>query len=346
MNLSTAISDLLYYHDCVIIPGFGGFVARYSPATIHPTQHLFTAPEKAIVFNKSLNSNDGLLGNHISKKFSVGFSEAMTFIEKEVKQYEIALKAGRRVQIPNIGELYLDVEKNLQFSADRSVNYLLESFGLSEFQSPAIRRTEEFPRVVSMPQAVTAVKKDRKILKKVLIAAAIIPFAITISYLPFHTGLVNKNLSELNPFKFGDDKKSSYTERTHAVKEVKLPEIAFNYSAVVTEPTPQPTEPVKEVVADVVPAPTPAPTSKVVSTLVTSSGSYKFYLIAGCFQSMENAQKFVSELSSKGLAAEIIGQGSNGLYRVACGKFNDRAQAVSFQSEIRKQNTSAWLLAL
>ncbi|MEC8853074.1 MAG: SPOR domain-containing protein, partial [Bacteroidota bacterium] len=30
------ISDLLYLHDCVIIPGFGGFVGNKKSAFIHP----------------------------------------------------------------------------------------------------------------------------------------------------------------------------------------------------------------------------------------------------------------------------------------------------------------------
>ena len=52
------INELLYNHDCVIVPEFGGFVTNYASAKIHPVQHTFTPPSKNIVFNKNLKNND------------------------------------------------------------------------------------------------------------------------------------------------------------------------------------------------------------------------------------------------------------------------------------------------
>ena len=51
MNVEKHIGELLYDHNCVIVPDLGGFVANYAPAKIHPTQHTFTPPTKNIVFN-------------------------------------------------------------------------------------------------------------------------------------------------------------------------------------------------------------------------------------------------------------------------------------------------------
>ncbi|UOQ77221.1 hypothetical protein MUN84_00290 [Hymenobacter sp. 5516J-16] len=37
--LSDHIRTLLRDHDCVIIPDFGGLIADYAPAQIHPVRH-------------------------------------------------------------------------------------------------------------------------------------------------------------------------------------------------------------------------------------------------------------------------------------------------------------------
>ena len=51
MKVEKHISELLYDHDCVIIPELGGFVGNYTPAQIHPVRHTFTPPFKNIIFN-------------------------------------------------------------------------------------------------------------------------------------------------------------------------------------------------------------------------------------------------------------------------------------------------------
>lgn len=50
------ISELLYQYDCVIIPGFGGFIGNYSPALIDPIYHTFHPPYKSLLFNINLKT--------------------------------------------------------------------------------------------------------------------------------------------------------------------------------------------------------------------------------------------------------------------------------------------------
>ena len=44
MKIEEHISELLFEHDCVIVPDFGGFVCNYAPARIDPVKHLFEPP--------------------------------------------------------------------------------------------------------------------------------------------------------------------------------------------------------------------------------------------------------------------------------------------------------------
>ena len=61
------ISELLFLHDCVIIPNFGGFVGNPKSAKLNKITGVLSPPSKQILFNANLKTNDGLLITHISK---------------------------------------------------------------------------------------------------------------------------------------------------------------------------------------------------------------------------------------------------------------------------------------
>ena len=55
MNKSVAhyISELLFLHDCVIVPEFGGFVGNKKSAQLNKTTGTLTPPSKQILFNEN-----------------------------------------------------------------------------------------------------------------------------------------------------------------------------------------------------------------------------------------------------------------------------------------------------
>ena len=61
IELAQHIEVLLLENDCVIVPGFGGFVAHYAPATHVKEENLFLPPTRTIGFNPQLKLNDGVL---------------------------------------------------------------------------------------------------------------------------------------------------------------------------------------------------------------------------------------------------------------------------------------------
>lgn len=140
MDISTFISDLLLEHDCVIIPGFGGFICNYMPAELHPILHTVSPPSKAISFNRNLKSNDGLLINFIAERGNVSFIEATEVVNTWVKSSVSLLKKNEDVLLRKIGKLHHDIESNLLFEPDESTNYLKSSFGLRTLTvAPIIR---------------------------------------------------------------------------------------------------------------------------------------------------------------------------------------------------------------
>lgn len=142
MNLASYINDLLYRYDCVIIPNFGGFITNKIGAKINEESHLFYPPTKQITFNKHLNINDGLLANYIAKVENISFEKASNDIALSVHKWQNEIQKNP-LTISNIGVLTLNDNNQIIFEPNTKVNYLSESFGLSEVESSAVKRYKE-----------------------------------------------------------------------------------------------------------------------------------------------------------------------------------------------------------
>lgn len=134
MGIEHYIADLLSRHNCVIVPGLGGFVANAQAASINPGKHIFYAPSKALAFNKNLVTNDGLLANEISIEKHITYTEALAAITAYATKLSSKLASGEKVVIQGIGTLQKGFEGGILFSQDTNTNYNLHSFGLGEFQ--------------------------------------------------------------------------------------------------------------------------------------------------------------------------------------------------------------------
>lgn len=334
LQISKYISELLFRYDCVIIPGFGGFVANYSPASIHPTQHIFTPPSKNIVFNKSLVNNDGLLANHIATAENIPFSTALEKINVFVEDCRIKLSSAKTVVLENIGTLYLDVEKNIRFEPSNAINYLIESYGLTAFQSAAIKRgTTGFEKTFRDREPIPLKNKKLNI-KKYVALALTAPLVLVMLWIPLKTDLLdNVNYNSLNPF---DKINRVYKPRTQAapsftfekIDETKLNKVdSKNISEAIFA------------VADTI--------NRVVkkeTQIQPVTELLPYHIVGGCFEIQANAEKLVNDMKSQNLEALIIGQNKNGLYIVSLGNYASKKEAFEELASIRKINSGAWLM--
>lgn len=136
ITIEASISELLHLHDCVIIPGFGGFVTNYESAKIDTEKGLFTPPANRVGFNKNLTHNDGLLLHHFAQKNKLTYNESKQQIETFVESLINELNNSGVFLLSDIGSLSLDSEKNYLFSPANSGSFLADSFGLSSFHTP------------------------------------------------------------------------------------------------------------------------------------------------------------------------------------------------------------------
>ena len=136
------IKSLLHQHDCVIVPGFGGFVCNREPARIDQVSHVITPPSRKVVFNQNLKSNDGLLAGYIAQNTGQSYSQALALIEETVEQVLALLHEKKSLDIDLFGNFRLNAEANYVFLPDKRNNYLVQSFGLSLVQAhPVAART-------------------------------------------------------------------------------------------------------------------------------------------------------------------------------------------------------------
>ena len=76
-SISIYISELLFLHDCVILPDFGGFIASNKPASLNSKTGELSPPFKELMFNTTLKTNDGLLLSYIVEKEKISHEEVL-----------------------------------------------------------------------------------------------------------------------------------------------------------------------------------------------------------------------------------------------------------------------------
>ena len=167
-TISTYISELLFLHDCVIIPQFGGFVGNNKSAVLNEITGIITPPSKEILFNLNLQTNDGLLINHISKSEGVSNIEAKDLVANYVSLINQKLKKIRTFRIENVGLLSLGKDGNILFLQDSFTNYNIESYGLNPQKTKKVNHIEKKIEIVTSP---ISNKKERG---KIWRAAAIL----------------------------------------------------------------------------------------------------------------------------------------------------------------------------
>ena len=137
MNIGLYISELLFEHNFVVLPGIGEFSTKYIPARFIPEERKIESPTKISHFNPDSISQASLLASFIAQKEHKSHFEAAQLITQFVDQMRNDLAEGRQVVLDRLGVFFLDSEGKMLFEPDRTVNYLAESAGMGVITEPA-----------------------------------------------------------------------------------------------------------------------------------------------------------------------------------------------------------------
>lgn len=129
MLIDKYIENALYLYQCVIVPGFGGFVATETPAEDRPDQDKYAPGRKHFAFNPLLKVNDGVLAMHIAHTRDISYAEAMDEIARAVDFYLALLEKGDTVDIEGVGSIVPE-ENALKFIPYGTKDFCREQYGL------------------------------------------------------------------------------------------------------------------------------------------------------------------------------------------------------------------------
>ncbi|MEO6883954.1 MAG: SPOR domain-containing protein [Bacteroidia bacterium] len=343
MDISQHISDLLFDHDCVVVPTLGGFVSNYSHAVVHPILHTFEPPSKKIVFNKNLQNNDGLLADSICRVEKINFQEASKIIFSFVENCKKEIAQGNRVTIEKVGILFSDIEGNLQFEHDKNTNYSTDSFGLTTFYSPAILR-ENYQQKIEKKfkdRAPIENRPKKNQLKRYVVIAIVVPVLALLIWLPLKTNFFqDTNYASLNPFS------KKITAEYVPSKNNFSANIQKNNSAntFITTPNNNGVSTLHLTNNNSESILVRIKSSGKTTDFSTSTIQKNYHVIGGCFTYLENAQRLVKKLQSENISAEIIGKNEQGLNVVSLGNYATQQEAENALPNFRSQNPGAWVL--
>ena len=348
------IRRLLFEYDCVILPGFGGFIMHRQTAFIHPVRHRFYPPARTVSFNSLLNSDDGLLINAISSGEKISFESAKEEVEKYVRICQSGLKNGETVNIGMVGKISSVNQGILNFEPDLSQNYLHASYGLSTFIVAPVKRLENMKRlekklVNRIPDNIHE-PVPRPVKTTLLLALPLAAFLLWGIISPQRMREVYSSASSLVTGLFpgqavnvtitpgSDVTATEKTEEVNIKEEVKIKEEGVKPGSEIMDPAPARPETIQ--------ASHPVADRNNISFEILQPDPViqKYYIIGGAFLNIENAKQFVRELTVKGFIPEIPGTTRSGQYRVSYRSFIDKPEALSTLDSIRRQeNPSAWI---
>ena len=318
MDVTAFIRELLFGHDCVIVPGFGGFIGNYTPARIDKSTSTFYPPLKQISFNRNLNHNDGLLIGRISISSGLNYGDARNIVEEFVVGLRKKLEKGEKVVFDKVGSFVNNQEGNIQFEPDRDANYYLDSFGLESFQCLPLVGYDVRKRIIKQADKDPVARVPiRKILWR---AAIIVPLLSLLVIVPLKTDLFKSKIetTTLNPLvsaEFENNKKAVDEGSNELLKS--------------DENTPAKTEPTSDKAAETI----------VANPVAETSG---YFVITGSFKSRENALSQVDKLKDEGFAPEIVST-DNGFYRVCAMMCSDLHTALTKKDSIADKFPGSWI---
>jgi len=331
--------ELLLRHNCVVVPGFGGFVAKQVSAQIDFEKGLVSPPRKELLFNRFLLTDDGLFLAEYSRRNGLFYEEAKSKLQAYTDHLLQSLRAGEYVKVPKIGTFSREHDGQIRFEQDRFFNLLLSSYGLGNlsFVAHEAEVNNEAPIISLQTQL-----PERKPIKWARIAAAacFIPMAFYSVWIPAKTPALSSGLFSISDFNpFSPTGAPSYQKLQLGVDE--MPEVQ-NQEALALEKTSTAryadyywTSKVHFKVK--LPKEKPQAQAPQIAAPVSSG----FDVIVGCFSNQQNAQNLLLKLQRDGFAARIIPGGT--LIRVSAGNAQTAQDLTALQQRVASRQLQGWI---
>ena len=374
-NLARHIDLLLRTNDCVILPGFGGFIAHTVPAYYASEEHLYYPPTRNISFNASITMNDGLLAQSYMKSYQVDYARATYMIDVAIEELRDMLDEVGSVTLPRIGLIKQDIYQTIQFIPETTGISSPKHFGLSSFfmqelgQLQAMSaKTEQSQSVITQTEKTFDLHISKHMLRQVMSTAAVLLLLLMVS-LPIGektaTDIASLQLIKtINSEVVLETSVAITQEMTEAVgitpnttiidstSTIETPtttglaaieiESSFNYETAVAEAIATESEATEAANVTVAPEAEQhaAPTPQNVSTR-------SYHIIVASLPNHRGADEIVNKYTAQGYTNVSLVE-RDGRIRISLTQFNNKDEANSYLSALRTNEAfaNAWLLAV
>lgn len=138
-NIERHIAKLLLSNDCVIVPGFGGFMAHHIEAYYDEENRLFYPPQRTLGFNQQLTMNDSLLAQSIVEECDMSYPEAINAIEEKVAEMKQAIETNGRLTFNGLGTIGIGENGKYDFTPCKTGILTPTLFALDTFEIKSLK---------------------------------------------------------------------------------------------------------------------------------------------------------------------------------------------------------------
>ena len=160
IELERHIEILLLSNDCVIVPGFGGFMAHHVDGRYDGRDNMFLPPLRTIGFNPQLQMNDSLLALSYVEAYDISYPDALERIANEVAEVKQTLENTGKFELNDIGTIVLNEDGNYTFEPCEAGILTPELYGLGGFTMLPISQIADLDAETQAEGAETAAKSN------------------------------------------------------------------------------------------------------------------------------------------------------------------------------------------
>lgn len=325
------IERLLLVHDCVIIPKVGGFVLQDRPAAFMEKENLFIPSRKEVVFNPTLQHNDGLLPESYMKMYGVDYNQALRMVEEDIDELKGTLSRTRRVSLGSVGLFLMGAEGNVLFERSGNAPFSIASYGLAEFHLPTLQALQAEKEAAEN----ISTRKKKKDTIYIPVSVRFIRTAVASAAAVALFLLISTPVKDVNTSAYTASFIPSEVVTKVTAAEPKAAELPVTVSQPAASSRP----------AAITSAPAVKPAPEVKKEVAVAKKNVKYYhVVIGSFPTQKQADEFLARVDKSQYASAGIVE-RNGKIRVYAAKFTERDQAENYMEKVRSNATykDAWL---
>ena len=370
-NLAKHIEQLLRDNDCVILPGFGGFVAHAVPAYYVSEEHLYYPPSRSISFNTSITMNDGLLAQSYMRSYNVDYAQAVYLIDVAIEKLRDTLDEEGSVTIPRIGTIKQDIHQTVQFVAEPAGISSPLHFGLGTLAISTLLQLQALPgtevpkkeAVITQTPRTIDLHIQKRALRQIVSTAAVF-LLLLMAALPVGdlkptdiASLQIANIANESAKCIATDIEVIAIEETHdeqeSIEAIELETTIENTVEPITETTGESDieETVAEVTSEII---TEAPAQTTIETPITitepetlqpETNTKTYHIIVASLPSKRGADEVIEGYVAKGYQQASLIERDNRV-RISLTQFTDKDEANNYLKTLREDEVfqNAWLL--